>query len=225
LGVTAESHPTLGNLLFTGSGVQAAIPPKPPNPQPFDGGALAKRRRALPLDLTGQPDSPLFLAHWAALPAHSESLAGRRIWVSGVNSWQQAAARGLWVEGCAENLGFEFLTRTLRAPALGLPDVHEWTVLTHRDALLGWQDRGIARVLASYELVEPDDQDAVAQAVASASHFFWGSPQQFDRAAPWLPARAHHACGSGKTAAHLQARGVESLTLFASRREWQQWLA
>jgi hypothetical protein len=148
-----------------------------------------------------------------------------RIWVSGVNSWKRIAARGFWVEGCGEHLGFEFLTRTLSAPALRLPSPDEWTVVTHRDAVASWRDRGIANAVAGYELLGPNGNAQIAQAVAAASHFFWGSPQQFDNARPWLPDGAHHACGPGKTAVHLKARGIKAPTIFPSRHDWHQWLA
>jgi hypothetical protein len=224
-GVTAQCHPALGELLFTPTGLEVATPPKPRNPQPFDGNRLARERRALSVRLPDSTGGALFLAHWAALPIGLSVSPETRVWVSGVESWKRLAARGVWVEGCAENLGFTFLKETLGAPALRLPPLDEWTVLTHRDAVPSWRDSGIGKTAASYELLQPRDGAAIAGAVAAASHFFWGSPQQFERARPWLPDYAHHACGPGKTAAYLQARGVAAPSLFPSRRAWQQWLA
>ncbi len=179
----------------------------------------------MPVQLPDNSGGALFLAHWAALPGALDLPRETRVWVSGTKSWQRLAARGVWVEGCAENLGFEFLTTTLEAAALRLPPLNEWTVLTHRDAVSSWRDSGIGRTAASYELRKPQAGARLAGEVAAASHFFWGSPQQFERARPWLPDHAHHACGPGKTAAYLRARGVAAPALFPSRHAWQQWLA
>ena len=147
--------------------------------------------------------------------------------MSGVQSWRQLADRGIWVEGCGDNLGFETLTATLACPVLQLPALEQWTTLTHARAVDGWADVGVGRVIATYELSgQPaaEDLDRASAAIGAATHFFWGSIDQYKSVERWLPGDAQHACGAGKTARALRQAGVASLQVFPSRREWQAWL-
>ena len=58
------------------------------------------------------------------------SLGSSRVWVSGVSSfWRKLASMGIWVEGCAENLGFDSVKNVLDEEVLQLPDFQRWTVL------------------------------------------------------------------------------------------------
>ena len=69
------------------------------------------------------------------------------IWVPGTETWFALAARGVWVEGCAESLGFQDLRAMLATPLLALPPPREWLALTSREAVGGW---GEVPVLATY---------------------------------------------------------------------------
>ena len=152
---------------------------------------------------------------------------GARIWVSGVKSWHRLAARGLWVEGCADNLGFAEIGSTLACEVLGLPAPEHWTVLTHRDAGQSWADTGVGTVIATYALLSAADTvNAVSleAAVREATHFFWGSAGQYRAIKSWVPPGAHHACGAGKTADALRELGIDAPQAFPSRKEWQAWL-
>ena len=156
-----------------------------------------------------------------------------RIWVSGITSWRKLAARGFWIEGCADNLGFESIVPTLDSAALALPALKDWVALTHRGAEAGWADSGIGRVVATYAVdpekepeAEPgaDEHANLANGIRTATHFFWGSAGQFRAVRHWVPPGAHHACGAGKTVEALKALGIDSPQPFPSREEWQSWL-
>ncbi len=171
-----------------------------------------------------------FIAHRRALPELPAASINRcpHIWVSGTASWFALAARGVWVEGCAESLGFASLARTLAEPLLNLPAAERWLALTSAEAVEGW---GAVPALATYRHA-PTTVPAPASAPnedgqaspASATHIWWHSSVQFDQWRHAVRNDCAQACGPGKTAEHLRRAGVTTLTVFPSVRHWREWL-
>ncbi len=239
LGVTAVPHGVLGPVCFirgsvSGAPVERLDWRRPPSPPPgvvgFDGIAWQRactRRPAEPLPELASlhAGTAVFVAYWHAL--ENQALpAGVRLWTSGVESWRQLAARGYWVEGCGDNLGFEATRATLRCPVLRLPPLHEWTALTYGWAVEGWSAAGVGQVFATYDILPPADAAILASLAgeaAQATHFYWSSPQQFRALHAALPPGAHQACGAGKTLRALRAAGADAQP-FPNGREWQRWL-
>ncbi|MBT8444242.1 MAG: hydroxymethylbilane synthase [Gammaproteobacteria bacterium] len=237
VGATAVYHATLGGLLYRrGARDESCVitwqsPAAPPDRDlvnAWDGGAWQSgiERRPLPcaIDLENQP--AIFVAHWFAAPAQLTDRAGTRIWVSGTKSWRKLAERGIWVEGCADNLGFTNIVPTLASDVLNLPELGRWTALTRRGAEAGWHDTHVGYIVPTYELSGPHAKqlENARRAVSISTDFFWGSVEQFRAVEAWLPDNARHACGAGKTADALRAAGVEAPLVFPSRGEWQAWL-
>ncbi|MEO7385798.1 MAG: hydroxymethylbilane synthase [Gammaproteobacteria bacterium] len=242
-GATAIRHGELGPLCFV-RGRAASVgpseilerldwnrpPPPPPGARGFDGIAWQRACRRQPVEAVPQLErqasgGAVFVAYWHALQYHDVP-AGTRLWVSGVESWRRLASRGLWVEGCGDNLGFAEVKPTLECPVLGLPPLREWTALTYGWAVAGWKTSGVGTVLATYDIVPPTDEPTLRGlqvSAAKATHFYWSSPEQFRALHPALPAAANHACGAGKTLQALRAAGVDSQP-FPNGREWQHWL-
>ncbi len=165
--------------------------------------------------------APLFVAHSRALPAGTEkALANRRVWTSGTGSWRRLARRGVWVEGCADALGFDWIEPTLSEPVLQLPPFDEWQILTHAAAVESWT---AGEVLATYTLPEEDDRRIPL--AGAVTHVFWASGSQFRRLGTQLGPNVHHACGPGKTAELVKAAGVAQLDVFPSVDEWRRWVA
>lgn len=179
------------------------------------------RTEALPLSDHAGVGPAVFVAHARAV--HDDALArmllSSRLWTSGTSSWEKLARRGLWVEGCAEGMGFEELRATLTEPVLGLPAEEEWSVLTHERAAEGWPR---AKVVPTYRIGGHYPQ-AARQALASADALFWSSGSQFDELRQWATPGALHACGPGKTAAVIRARGIDPW-VFPSAEEWRKWI-
>ena len=169
--------------------------------------------------------APVFVAHWRALaPEWEAGLAGARVWCSGTASWYRLAERGVWVEGCAEGLGFDEALPQLAEPVLGLPGLERWTVLTHHEALGEWQGR-VERAVGTYS-APGEAAEYAPQAVAeleSAEAAWWSSGSQFTALAAKARSVREHACGPGRTARVLRAAGVEP-RIFPSVEEWRQWL-
>jgi hypothetical protein len=238
-GATAVMHGELGPVCFVrGSDGDESVEqiswqhPPPPGPTvPFDGIAWQRAcgRRAVvpPPDLAHLgPGSAVFVAYWHALQ-HQALPDGARIWVSGVESWRRLAALRYWVEGCGDNLGFADVRGTLECPVLQLPPLRDWTALTYAWAVPGWRESGVGRVVATYDILPPADDQLLAElraAAGRATHFYWSSPEQFQALRTALPAAARHACGAGKTLRSLRAAGTDAQP-FPNGREWRRWLA
>ena len=132
-----------------------------------------------------------------------------------MKSWARLARLGLWVEGCGDGLGFEYLEPTLREPVLSLPPRERWVVLTHGRAS-GWKNE---RVIETYRTSAAEPSAASRAALRQATHVFWGSATQFDALKDSVPEQAHQACGPGRTAEKLGAPHV-----FPTVEEWRKWL-
>jgi len=198
------------------------LPPRPEQARPWDAGDWTRRQNRRTLPLPPLDSEALFVAHWYAMPGELPPCTGKRLWVSGTRSWRELAKRGYWVEGCADNLGFDAIRPTLQNTVLDLPPLENWAVLTRRGAEETWSGSGIDRVLASYE--SDDDPRIDGRALKQATHCFWGSASQYRALASEVPANAEHACGNGKTAAALRAVGLQP-RVFPNRRVWRQWLS
>jgi hydroxymethylbilane synthase len=165
----------------------------------------------------------------AVFVGHSRAVHGRwvsalqdvRVWTSGTSSWFKLAQQGIWVEGCAEGLGFESLSSTLKEDVLGLPEFLKWTVLTHSEALSEWLQLKM-NPLGTYQ-VRVKYPESVRAQLRHATDVFWSSGSQINELKGDLPKNARHACGPGKTAEHLRKIGIEPL-VFPKAEEWRKWI-
>jgi hydroxymethylbilane synthase len=173
--------------------------------------------------LAGAPAA--FIAHRRALPELPAIDANRcvHIWVPGSGTWFALAARGVWVEGCAESLGFGALESTIASPLLALPPTRDWLALTSSEAAQGWGD---VPVLATYRHRPLADAHGAAASgpPAGCTQAWWHSAVQFDRWHSQVGAGCQHACGPGKTAEAVRKAGVKALTVFPSVQHWREWL-
>jgi hydroxymethylbilane synthase len=238
-GATQIDVPELGTLLYLREADKEAHlhwTPPVPLPAPLGSvrawdGSRAERAAVEPLAegvsaaLMRLPQiRSLFVAHTRALPEQAaERIAPRcRIYVPGVSTWQALAQRGLWVEGCADGLGFGQLDPLLREPLLQLRSLPEWTVLTHASAVAGWAP---AEAIATYRHAESTPAaEAAAAPPPDATHLYWHSSAQFERWHRTGTKAAQHACGPGKTYEHLRRARVQNLRMFPSVEKWRTWL-
>lgn len=234
--VATLAHERCGTLLFV-RGRHAERPferllwPSPAHPShaiAWDGADWIEACRHRPAQDVGiGAPQVLFLAHSQALPERWRPAPTTPVWVGNIDSWRRLARQGIWVEGCADQLGFAAIRDTLRAPVLRLPPLSDWTVLTRADSLEAWEESGVGCVLATYAVSAPEDATVLAPIrarVAAATHFFWGSVTQYRALQAWVPREAHHACGPGGLWQALRAAGLMTVQAFPSRREWRAWV-
>lgn len=237
-GATATEHPALGQLVWVrGEHYEKtwwSQRPSPPEARAagsavqrrFEGSLLnadstnaAPTSRSLPADA-----SALFVTHSRALgatglPDHA------RLWAGGATTWKSLAKKGHWVEGCSEPLGFEALAPTLASPALALPPLEAWTVLTSASAREGWARSRPRRVLGTFDHAEARGVPEVLREQARAArHFYWTSSREYQLLRDALPPDAEHACGPGRTFERLRHAGLAHVRPFPSVREWRAWL-
>ncbi|MCC7460942.1 MAG: hydroxymethylbilane synthase [Gammaproteobacteria bacterium] len=202
------------------------LPPLPAQRRAWDG-SVAPPPAASPLaDAAARAaqalqDAPaLFVTHRRALPELPPAAinACPHVWVPGTESWYALAARGIWIEGCAEGLGFAALAPLLTSPLLGLPPADAWCVFTHAGAEPHWS---AGQTVATYALA---DATGAAPPPRDATHYYWHSGAQFERWRHGIASDAHHACGPGKTAGHLKAAGIGRLDVFPSAAQWRAWV-
>ncbi len=235
-GATAIQSEELGNLLYirgaksTGEFIED-LRWKVPSPLPYssekplkawDGSQWKPAFNPLPAENFDFKNKPLFVANSRAVKGmDSSQLKEARVWTSGTASWFKLADCGVWVEGCAEGLGFEFVLPLLNEKVLSLPAIREWVVLTHRGAEKEWIEMGM-RVVSTYEINFNYLEEAKSE-LQAATHVFWSSGSQYDELKECVAQNTVHSCGPGKTAAYLRKKGVAPVT-FPSAEEWRKWI-
>jgi len=237
LGATAVTHPELGYVARlrgrTTSSTHAVRitctardePESSDDRQQWNGNVWARSTQKRPI--TGAAEracnqaEALFIAHADAL-TEGRVPAATRCWTSGKESWMRLANQGVWIEGCADNLGFESIGELLASAVLHLPPLSRWTALTHRDAVTGWASSGIKNVVATYSIDIALDEQQVRAELEQYTDFYWSSARQYATLRDWLPAKAQHACGAGKTLHALRAAGLSNVRPFPSRQEWRR---
>jgi hydroxymethylbilane synthase len=188
---------------------EARLQPARPRPPKVEGTALWPLLRAqsdwftrvsLPV---AQPAAHygLWIAKADALPRAWTIPYSQRVWASGWETWRKLAARGVWVNGCAEGLGEHEPTQleTMHGEPL------EWRKLTHAAS----ETSSEMISLATYRLT-PRAAEPSTDQFNQAAYFYWSSGSAFRQALSVCPAlreRAHF-CGPGATQQALEAAGL-----------------
>lgn len=170
-------------------------------------------RIALPVPApAGQP--PLWIARANALPTEWTVPPTQRVWASGWETWRKLAARGVWVNGCAESLGEHEPPQleTLHGAAL------DWCKLTHAAS----ETASGMRVLPTYWM-EPRPEAVDSAGLQQAAYYFWTSGSLFRQALAAFPDLRNrtHFCGPGATQQALEAEGITPHICL----DYEQWLA
>lgn len=167
----------------------------------------------------------VFVSHARALHESIGKLTEtKHIWTAGVQSWFKLAQKGLWVEGCADGLGYDLLIRTLLTdPVLQLPSCPAWNILTHSDASESW-DELKGKVIPTYRLEKTVEDEAITS-LKNADHIFWSSFSQYKALSEYAQPNAIHICGPGKTADLLKAEGVKNLIIAPNIEEIKKRIA
>ena len=163
-----------------------------------------------PIEIAQPPGDAFRVSRADALPRTWTVPEGAVVWAAGSVTWRRLAARGIWVNGCADGLGDD------EAPPVDLlaGRVLEWIDLTH--------DRAARPdAIATYHVDVPFPND-----LASRSHFFWTSGEVFLRALDRWPSirGAWHGSGPGRTRHTIAAAvgATERTRVWLDRDSWER---
>ena len=154
-----------------------------------------------------QSENTFFVAHHRAATSEIlDILRGSRNWASGTKTWFELAKKGIWVEGCADGFGIDFLTNVWQSPLANIVE-KDLILLTNEDSALDWQREG-RKAIATYRLVANLSPELIAT-LQGAEAIFWTSFKQFEAGKSFYTEGSLHCCPAGKTARKLRELGIE----------------
>lgn len=167
------------------------------------------------------PEPVAYIANYKALEKEAtlQSLKNKKIWAAGTKTWFEVAKKGLWVEGCADAMGLEFLLPVWKQPLTAIQQ-EAVRIITHQQALPNWQAKGW-KASATYRLKE-QVKPGLSLQLQQADAIFWTSFQQFQLYHKILKKEVQHLCPSGETAQLLTAAGIKP-TVFPTIKAFNQW--
>ncbi|MCF6303663.1 MAG: hypothetical protein L3J13_10805, partial [Devosiaceae bacterium] len=153
----------------------------------------------------------LLLASSAIPQSYLRAIGDQLIWASGVKSWFEFAAQGIWVCGCDDNLG---AGRARQIEHLWGGDIN-WLTLTHRDS-------PSFPSVATYVLKAKSTDFSPG----SKKYFYWRSGSLFKRALELFPEIVNgvHSCGMGQTfdIIHEILGKNTPLYVFVNENQWKE---
>ncbi len=148
-----------------------------------------------------------------------EQLLQKRIWAAGTRTWYELARKGIWVEGCADGLGFNFLSAVFKSPLINITK-NEIQIITNNKSKTHWIADGINAV-GTYELMG-NLSEAIKNKLAAADIIFWTSYQQYELCKVYIKKEVQHVCPAGKTAKLLQVAGLQPI-IFPTIKAFNDW--
>ena len=162
----------------------------------------------------------VFVAHHrAVIPELIPVLKQKRVWASGSRTWFELAKLGIWCEGCADGLGFDFLGDVFARP-LSTIAKHNISILTNYQSSKAWMASGVHSI-GTYKLI-PSIQQDLAVALSEADIVYWTNFMQYEAAKPYLKPTVQHLCPSGKTAEQFINEGINPV-VFPGIKSFNLW--
>jgi hydroxymethylbilane synthase len=140
------------------------------------------------------------------------------VWASGTKTWYELAKKGVWIEGCSDGFGFEFLNPVFERP-LFKTDKKDLLILTNEAAETHWQPD--YKTASTYRLTDNLSPQIIAE-IKTSDAFFWTNYEQYQICKPYLKPNIIHACPSGKTAQLFENEGLTPV-LFPNIKAFLVW--
>ncbi len=148
-----------------------------------------------------------------------EQLKEKRVWVAGTKTWFELAKKGIWVEGCADAFGLEFLQPAWQMPLLNISK-NDIAVITSSEAAEIWRSKGW-KTYSTYSTTEKHLPE-IEQQVKDADIIFWTSYRQYLQYKNVLRENVLHVCPHGETAQQFKEAGINPV-VFPNIKAFQQW--
>jgi len=146
-------------------------------------------------------------------------LKTKKVWVAGTKTWFELAKKEIWVEGCADAFGLEFLQIPWQMPLINISKTNV-AVVTNDHSAISWQVKGW-KTYSTYSTVEKTIP-AIEDQVKEADIIFWTSFRQYKQYKEAVKSTVIHACSFGETAEQFKTAGIEPV-IFPSIKAFQQW--
>lgn len=148
-----------------------------------------------------------------------KQLLSKKIWCAGTKTWFELAKQGIWVEGCADAFGLEFLLKPWQMPLFNITK-NDVAVITNHQSKERWQAKGWNAYYTYYQIEKylPEIEDKVKQ----ADIIFWTNYQQYLQYKNVLKENVQHICPYGETAEHFKKEGIDPI-VFPNIKAFQQW--
>ena len=163
----------------------------------------------------------VYISNYKALQGNESArfLQDKKIWAAGTKTWYELARQGLWVEGCADAFGLEFLEKAWQMPLIGISKENV-QVITNEQGAATWKQKGW-NTIATYSTKAGQKKELASQ-ICEADIIFWTSFQQYQLYKNVLKETVKHVCPSGETALLLRTAGLEPI-VFPNIKAFQQW--
>jgi hydroxymethylbilane synthase len=148
-----------------------------------------------------------------------QQLQAKKVWASGTKTWYELSAKGIWVEGCADAFGLEFLQLPLQMPLFSISK-NDVAVVTNTTSASIWRAKGW-KVYSTYSTSEKHAPEIGAK-IKEADFIFWTSYRQYQQYREVVKEGVQHACPYGETAEQLKAAGIDPV-VFPNIKAFQQW--
>jgi hydroxymethylbilane synthase len=146
-------------------------------------------------------------------------LQSKKVWASGTKTWFELSAKGIWVEGCADAFGLEFLQASWQMPLFTISK-KDVAVITNGQSANTWQSKGW-KVYATYNTTEKYSPE-IGSKIKEADIIFWTSYRQYQQYKDVVKQDVQHSCPYGETAEQLKAAGIDPV-VFPNIKAFQQW--
>ncbi len=147
------------------------------------------------------------------------SIQQGRIWAAGTRTWVELAKKGIWVEGCADGLGFYFLSDIFKSALFNI-ELNKILIITNSSSKMHWLKEGINAV-GAYELIGNLTAE-IKNKIADADIIFWTSFQQYELCKSFIKSNVQHVCPAGKTSKLLKAAGLQP-KIFPTIKAFSDW--
>jgi hydroxymethylbilane synthase len=146
-------------------------------------------------------------------------LQSKKVWAAGTKTWFDLAKKGIWVEGCADAFGLEFLQTPWLMPLFGIAK-HEVAIITNNQSATLWQEKGW-HAYGTYTLMN-ESSSGIEDGIRNAAVIFWTSSRQYEQYRNVVRRDAVHTCPYGETAEQLRKAGLDPV-VFPNIKAFQQW--
>ena len=165
----------------------------------------------------------VFVANHKAVhsPAFIEALQSKKVWAAGYRTWTELAKKGIWVEGCADGLGLDFIQPVLFSKYVNAQK-SEVTILTSQSGYERWKEEGW-KATHSYQATATPSTEII-KGVSEADIILWTSFEQYLSLKDYTKPNVVHCSLYGKTCDLLKESNINPI-VFPGIKAFQTWRA